>query len=207
MANDSVLLVEGQDDKHVATNLLFAHHLDSRFVVKDKEGIDNLTTSLPIELRASELKRIGVVVDADSALGDRWATLRSILTKAGYASLPKSPLEAGTVIRQGGLPTVGIWLMPNNHDAGMLEDFVALLVPQDDPLLPRASAAVDAIPSNDRRFAELHRSKAVIHTWLAWQSEPGVRMGAAVTRKYLEPGAPTALAFVAWLNKLLVEAE
>ncbi len=205
MANDSVLLVEGQDDKHVATNLLFAHQLHTRFVVKDKDGIDNLTGSLPMELRASELKRIGIVVDADTALVERWTRLRSVLTKAGYADLPIAPLAHGTVVRQGGRPTVGIWLMPNNRDDGMIEDFVALLVPPEDPLLPRARAAVDAIPGEDRRFVEIHRAKAVIHTWLAWQSEPGVRMGAAVTRKYLEPQTPTALAFVAWLNQLLLE--
>ena len=67
--------------------------------------------------------------------------------------------------------------------------------------LPQGAAAA----GEDRRFVEIHRAKAVIHTWLAWQSEPGVRMGAAVTRKYLEPQAPTALAFVAWLNQLLHE--
>ena len=205
MANDSVILVEGQDDKHVITNLLFAHQLDTRFVIKDKDGIDNLTGSLLIELRASELKRIGIIVDADTALVERWTSLRSVLKKAGYTDLPNTPLVPGIVVRQGGRPTVGIWLMPNNCDDGMIEDFVALLVPPEDRLLPRAGAAVDAIPGEDRRFVEIHRAKAVIHTWLAWQSEPGVRMGAAVTRMYLEPQAPTALAFVAWLNQLLHE--
>lgn len=203
MANDSVLLVEGQDDKHVTTNLLFAHQLDKQFVVKDKEGIDNLTGSLPIELRASELKRIGIVVDADTSLTERWTSLVSILKKAGYADFPKTPSVAGTVVRQDGRPTVGIWLMPNNSDNGMIEDFVALLIPAEDPLLPRAQAAIDAIPLENRPFAPTDRSKALIHTWLAWQNEPGVRMGAAVTRKYLEPQSPTALTFVAWLNQLL----
>ncbi len=203
MANDSVLLVEGQDDKHVTTNLLFAHQLDKQFVVKDKEGIDNLTGTLPIELRASELKRIGIVVDADTSLTERWSSLVSVLKKAGYADFPKAPSVAGTVVRQDGRPTVGIWLMPNNSDSGMIEDFVALLVPCEDPLLPRAQAAIDAIPVEIRPFAPADRSKAIIHTWLAWQNEPGVRMGAAVTRKYLEPQSPTALTFVAWLNQLL----
>lgn len=203
MANDSVLLVEGQDDKHVTTNLLFAHQLDKQFVVKDKEGIDNLTGTLTIELRASELKRIGIIVDADTSLNERGTSLVSILTKAGYANFPKIPSVAGTVVRQDGRPTVGIWLMPNNSDDGMIEDFVALLVPAEDPLLPRAQAAIDAIPLENRPFAPADRSKALIHTWLAWQNEPGVRMGAAVTRKYLEPQSPTALTFVAWLNQLL----
>ena len=203
MANDSVLLVEGQDDKHVTTNLLFAHQLDKQFVVKDKEGIDNLLGTLPTELRASELKRIGIVVDADTSLTARWSSLVSILKKAGYADFPKTPRVDGTVLRQDGRPTVGIWLMPNNSANGMIEDFVALLVPWKDPLFPRAQAVIDAIPLENRPFAPADRSKALIHTWLAWQNEPGVRMGAAVTRKYLEPQSPTALTFVAWLNQLL----
>ena len=75
MANDSIRLVEGQDDKHIVTNLLFAHQLEKQFVVKDTDGIDNLTGILPTQLRGSELRRIGIIVDADVSLSDRWRSL------------------------------------------------------------------------------------------------------------------------------------
>lgn len=202
MPTDAVLLVEGQDDKHVVANLLFAHGLDLVFEIKDKEGIDNLLLTLSTELRASDLKRLGLIVDADSPIASRWQRVRAVLVKAGYSSIPSLPDVEGAVLAALGKPTVGVWMMPDNRSDGMLEDFAALLVPADDTLLPRARLAVDQIPLAERRFAEVHEMKAVIHTWLAWQQEPGVRMGAAVTRRYLQSDSPGATAFLNWLNRL-----
>ena len=204
MATDSVLLLEGQDDKHVVTNLLFLHQLEARFNIKEKGGIDNLIDTLSVEIRASELKRIGIVVDADTSLTNRWLSLISVLTKSGYMDIPKTPSGIGTIIKQVGKPTVGIWLMPNNLDNGMIEDFTMLLISPQDRLLPLAQAAVETIPPEDRLFPEVHRSKALVHTWLAWQVDPGVPMGAAIIRKFLGSDTPTALAFVTWLNQLLL---
>lgn len=204
MVTDSVLLLEGQDDKHVVNNLLFAHHLNTRFNIKEKGGLPNLLDTLPVEIRASELKRIGLVVDADTSLTNRWQSLNLVLTKSGYIGIPKTPSESGTILKQEGKPVLGIWLMPNNSDVGMIEDFAMLLISPQDRLLPLAQAALETIPMEDRLFPEVHRSKALVHTWLAWQVDPGVPMGAAITRKYLESDTPTAVAFVTWLNQLLM---
>jgi hypothetical protein len=45
-------------------------------------------------------------------------------------------------------------------------------------------------------------SKANIHTWLAWQEEPGKPMGQAITAKYLNPKSKQAELFVNWLRAL-----
>jgi hypothetical protein len=204
MSFDAVLLVEGQDDKHVVSNLLFAHGLDSAFEVKDKDGLPNLLLTLPTELRASDLKCLGVIVDADSPIASRWERIRAVLIRAGYPFVPIEPQGEGTILTAPGKPRVGVWMMPNNRLDGMLEDFAGLLVPADDTLLPRAHAAVGQIPAAERRFAQAHEMKAVIHTWLAWQQEPGVRMGAAVTRKFLHSHSPVATVFVRWLQRLQI---
>lgn len=44
--------------------------------------------------------------------------------------------------------------------------------------------------------------KAMIHTWLAWQREPGRPMGLAITKRFLDPEAPSAMEFVAWVRRL-----
>ena len=43
---------------------------------------------------------------------------------------PQNPQPKGTIITdfEEELPTVGIWLMPNNQKTGMLEDFIRFLV-------------------------------------------------------------------------------
>ncbi len=100
-------------------------------------------------------------------------------------------------------PLVGIWIMPDNTTAGLLEHFAAALIPEGDPLWPRAQQSVDDIPLAQRLFKEATLPKAKIHTWLAWQSEPGSKMGGAIARKYLDPIAPAAILFVAWIRRML----
>ncbi len=45
-------------------------------------------------------------------------------------------------------------------------------------------------------------SKALIHTWLAWQRKPGRPMGIAITARYLDPTAPHAQQLINWLRRL-----
>jgi hypothetical protein len=58
------------------------------------------------------------------------------------------------------------------------------------------------VPEEERRFPVRHVAKANIHTWLAWQEEPGKPIGQAITKKYLDAGAPHALKLIAWLRAL-----
>jgi hypothetical protein len=196
------LLVEGNDDFHVVLNLCNVHHIPGTFDVIDKKGISNLHDSLSEELDTSDLKVLGILVDADTDVQARWQSLRDILTQAGY-SVPSQPTPAGTILVQEDKPKVGLWLMPDNHLPGMLEDFVAALVPEADPLLPYARECVQNLP--EKRFPSVQRAKADIHTWLAWQSEPGKPMGQAITARYLNPESSQAQGFIDWLYALFVE--
>jgi len=47
-----------------------------------------------------------------------------------------------------------------------------------------------------------HHSKAVIHTWLSWQDEPGKPLGQAITANLLKPETDLAQVFINWLKKL-----
>lgn len=44
--------------------------------------------------------------------------------------------------------------------------------------------------------------KANLHTWLAWQDEPGYPPGTALTRQLLDPHKETAAPFVKWFRNL-----
>jgi hypothetical protein len=197
------LLVEGVDDKHVIGNLLFNHSLDAVFDIKEKESVDTLLGTLTDELEATDLDRIGIVVDIDDALESRWGRLSHALREAGYTAIPALPEAQGTIIVEDGLVPVGIWLMPDNIAVGAIESFVSSLIEGTDHLWPKAQSDVAAIPREHRRFKESFVAKASIHTWLAWQEEPGTRLGQVFKKKYLDPQHPNAGAFVAWLRRLL----
>ena len=205
MAKKKLLLVEGTDDFHVVLNLQGDRGfrvLDTA-EIEDCKGDDKLLGSLPTRIKASEDAIIGVLLDADVDIHGRWNAVRSLLTRAGYGEVPENPDPKGTILEPVAgtlLPRIGIWLMPNNLDPGMLEDFLRTLVPADDPHLPIADSTVNGLP--DRRFSDNHRSKAIMHTWLAWQKEPGKPFGQAITIRFLESNSANADNFCDWLKRL-----
>lgn len=195
-----ILLVEGIDDQHVSWALFEKHAIPETFTVIDSKGINNLLIQLPVRFKESEINTIGVIIDADTNSAGRWQQLRDILAAEGVV-LPASPAENGTIVE--GKKKIGVWIMPNNRINGMLEDFIASLVPANDPLLPIAEAALNNIEQQQlSKYIPAHRSKALIHTWLSWQEDPGTPMGSAITKRYLNTDAAISQTFLLWISTL-----
>ena len=135
----------------------------------------------------------------------RWQSLSDRLSPYGY-QIPDEPKSEGFVHASYDIyPRIGIWLMPDNLQSGMLEDFLKLLIRPDDLLSPFVEEVLSKIEGQDiptRYDRDIHRAKAFIHTWLAWQKEPGRPMGTAITATYLDHNAKLCLRFVGWLNRL-----
>ena len=98
-------------------------------------------------------------------------------------------------------PRVGIWLMPDNQSPGEIEDFVAAMIPDGDPVRPLAERYIDGIPEADRKFAEGKIPRAKIHAWLAAREDPR-RMGAAIGAGDLDTEVTLCQSFAAWLRRL-----
>lgn len=201
------LLVEGTDDLHVISSLREKFKITKSFDIINCVGDRSLLGKLKVLLKGSgNLNTIGVVLDADTDLNNRWNAVYNILKQSGkYEKIPKTCDKNGTII----FPTeeddikVGVWLMPNNNDKGMLEDFVSFLIPKDDKLLPKVDKALSEIEEEKlNQYKEIHKSKARIHTWLAWQEDPGTPMRLAITKKYLSTTPIICQDFISWLDKL-----
>lgn len=202
------IIFEGPDDRHVVMNLLYNHQfdgdrLDSVFKPKEKQGIENLIATLKEEIGATDLGRLGVILDADTNLAGQWARVTQVLDECGCNNIPPLPSVDGTIVETSGGKKIGIWVMPDNKSAGALEDFLGILIGKDDPLWAKAQNDVINIPEGARRFKDTYLSKAQVHTWLAWQEEPGTKMGETFKKKYLNPEHPQAQAFVNWIRRLL----
>ena len=49
-------------------------------------------------------------------------------------------------------------------------------------------------------FSANDADKAALHTWLAWQEEPGLPYGTAMRARFFRDDSPAALAFVTWFR-------
>lgn len=210
LPSERVLLVEGRDDREVIYQFCNHHEIDNRslFKVVPASSVQELLQGLAVRPKSSGLSVLAAVMDADGDIDKRWTQVRGAVKSHGY-DLPTAPSPNGTICESPGptRPRLGLWLMPNNETQGMLEDFLLKLVVDDDPLLKSARVAVAAIPKDQRQFGPTKNTKAVLHTMLAWQAEPGTPMGQAITKRYLDPTRDPAPAFEAWLRDLFVLVE
>jgi hypothetical protein len=195
------LVVEGPDDQHVIGHLLMRRGIRVE-EPKVAGGIPPLLENLHVYLRGSADAH-AIVVDADLDVAARWQAVRQRIEESGYRDVPRSPNPSGTIIEQAGKRPVGVWIMPDNTIPGTLEHFVHMLVPEGDSLWPVAKLAIANIPEGQRHFPDQSAPKAEIHTWLAWQQEPGTPMGSAINQRYLTANSPYADAFVSWIERLL----
>jgi hypothetical protein len=197
-------MVEGPDDEHVVKHICGTLQLGEIECIKPYGGKDALIDGIGVRLKESDIGMLGIILDADTDLPARWQSVASHLRAAGYRNVPTQPEADGTIIESPAsslLPRVGVWLMPDNKLPGNLEDFLNFLVPDGDGLLTHADQAIASIPEGQRRFAHTKVAKARIHTWLAWQDEPGKPFGQAISARYLDLHMPVANVFASWLKR------
>ena len=207
MANGKILLVEGTDDEHVLKHICGNRDIPHLDEVEKYGSVEKLIESIGVRLPLliEEGDVVGIVIDADTEISDRWKSIRNRIISVGYQNVPDQPDSDGTILDPPAgtyLPRLGVWIMPNNQISGILEDFLRFLVPQPNILFDHAKVSVAAIPEGERRFKQLDEPKAVIHTWLAWQKKPGFPFGKAITARFLDPNVPEVDVLAAWLKRL-----
>ncbi|ENA1815744.1 hypothetical protein ABF174_002384 [Flavobacterium psychrophilum] len=196
------LLVEGNDDQHVIWALCEKFTVNENFDVIDCEGITKLYEQLPVRFKQAQVNTIGLIIDADSEIKDRWKSISPLLSLQGFIIPQEIPID-GLILKDNSGFKIGVWIMPNNNENGMLEDFISFLVPKDDKILPIVNDTLTNIENQGlNQYSLIHKSKATIHSWLSLQSDPGTPMGLGITKRYLTTDEETCLKLVNWLKEL-----
>lgn len=196
------LLVEGNDDQHVIWALCEKFTVTENFDVIDCEGITKLYEQLPVRFKQAQVDTIGLIIDADSEIKDRWKSISALLSLQGFTIPEEIPLE-GLILKGNSEVKIGVWIMPNNNQNGMLEDFISFLVPKEDKILPIVNDTLTNIENQGlNQYSLIHKSKATIHSWLSLQADPGTPMGLGITKRYLTTDEETCLKLVNWLKEL-----
>lgn len=218
-----ILFVEGTDDQHTIWAICEHFKVKETFIVEipdgagkinpklrttEKGGIDNVLKATQGFLAAQNVERLGIVIDADDNLSNQWKKVSNILEKLGYGNIPPHPNPNGTIIEQENRLKFGVWIMPDNEiEKGFLETFLTYLVPDSEGNETWQQAQKCVAELKEKPFVKKkanHTHKAEIHTFLAWQEEPGKPFGTAITAKYLQADNPQCQSFVDWLNRLFV---
>ena len=211
-----ILIVEGEQDKRIVPEFIEAKGItwcnkqkEPIVYIKSCGGYELITPDvISTELKASRLTHFGLMVDADDNPSGRWESIRNACLKS-IPDFPEELPETGLIHTTNGIK-FGVWIMPDNRMRGMLETFLAYVIPNESD--PHESDTlwdyVEEVVSESRKkgapFKETHTDKAKIYTWLAWQNEPGRQLHQAIKERILNPNYlhPKAQAFFDWFKTL-----
>lgn len=208
---ESVLLTEGKSDCIVISNICSHRKIKENFKPLNCKSRGEAISFLELTIneQATRYKNVGIVIDAETDNKATWQKIKSRIEKTGrYNNIPNSLPANGLILQanQSTHPRLGVWIMPNNKTDGMLEDFVSLLAGDGNTLMQESELVLKSLEErNIEEYKQVHRAKAKIHTFLAWQDEPGHPMGTAITARILDAGAKEADIFVEWIKRLFEE--
>lgn len=227
-----ILLVEGKKDAQVIKALCDTQEIRTHIVEKlDPESYSNehlfeiyvppnsndetlLTFGLESTLSTSDIQVIGIILDADKPK-DNPAPQNRVNAIKHQLKIKKLLLDPlGTILKQTDLQSsehnrvkklqrFGFWLMPDNVNSGMLEDFLMKIIKKPEQCIDLAERCIkEAKTEGCCTFKDAHLSKAIIHTYLAWQHEPGNTLELSIKTGKLDKNAELAQKLIAWLKQL-----
>lgn len=204
------LLVEGAEEQHVIPHLLDKHivwgDIPEEWPVKIHQfgGIEKMLSSgaISAQLKASDLRAVGIIVDANSDAQNRFNQISSRV-KEVFSNFDAKLTDDGVVWRSASNITVGIWVMPDNSGNGMLETFLAYLLDSStERLWKHVCDFADEAKKLGGGYKDVHLDKARIHSFLAVQDEPGHSLGVAAQKKSFDLRPKVAKQFVDWFTKV-----
>lgn len=202
-----LLLVEGETDRHVVYAICSKLELPENFNVASSKNDDGALAEFSSKAKAPNRPQIlGLVLDADSSADTRWLQIIGKMKRHGYSFPPKPMIEGFiTVSEKPGWPKIGVWLMPDNCNSGMLEDLLISCLEE-----PSRQFIVNHVDDAKRQgiaqYKDCHRSKAIIHSYLAIQDEPGKPLGQSITADFIDIDRPDVRKFSDWLQRLFSQA-
>jgi len=206
-----VLLVEGNGDKEVIEKILSERNIPCPRI-EAGGSVEKAFHSFEIYIKnPRQYRTVGLIVDADLHPDGRWQRFVQILNRADrYPKLEGSMLPHDGVIiepKDQEDSKVGLWVMPDNMSHGMLESFLSEIAVTTQPeLIDEAENALARLEEKGiQGYSPAHREKAKIHTYLAWQAQPGSSLSMAITKHYLNASAESASPFTDWVLRLFTQ--
>lgn len=146
-----------------------------------KTRLSNYIATLPKRPGFGNLTAIAITRDADQ---DPNAAFQSVCTALENAQLV-TPQKGGSF--GAGTPRVGVFILPDCQNVGMLEDLCLASVTSD-LAMPCVDDFIHCV--NNRGRQPTNMAKARVHAWLASHVVPDLRLGEAARAGYWDWDSP-----------------
>ena len=156
-----LLLSEGKDEQYLLPELLelagvpwpkpppvFIHQTDGVATLLDLDTVEAI-------YKEPDRTALGLVVDANGDVAARWNRARTMLT-AIAPGFPRELSTLGIIHQEPAGPRLGLWLMPDNERAGMLETLLLAIRKDDPPVWTHVTAAVVEAKRVGAPFRDAH---------------------------------------------------
>lgn len=203
-----VLIVEGQSDLRVVPFLFERAGVswpkgNEPVDVREPGGFDGMVKEgyLGSQWKQSGMAALGIIADADTDPQARWNALRARLLPL-RPDVPVSLPTDGLYLAGVNGPSLGVWIMPENGPAGMLESLLLKARGGPADVWELATRAVNEARAAGAPWRDPHRHKAELHSWLAWQDPPGRQMHEAARDNLLRPDEPSLMRLTDWFRRV-----
>lgn len=217
---NELILVEGTGDQDFIGGLLKeigktgVEPFPPRQLGGPSNGINNVIKMIPVLMNLildGTTTKAAILIDADytghnGGFAARRKQVTDLLAIEGYVIpvIPTVNADIGEVFNHpDGRTAIGLFILPNHKDDGMLEDMLAGMV-TDEPyrgLLNHAKAVVNSLPITLFNLI-LHTSKAEVGTFMAWQKKPPAHAGACVRDSIFNANAPASADLLNWIHRV-----
>ena len=176
VTSDALLVVEGSDDAWFCNAFLRRGLQQAEVQIAEVGGTPKLRPFITGTLKAAEnlpnLRRLGIVTDADNNATAAFQRVRNALADAGFPA-PRRVWETA----QSGNLIVSIAVLPDGSATGDLEGLCLRSI-AGDPLTDCVDEYIACAKAAGREIAD--SNKARLHAYLAAAgSQPGLRLGEA----------------------------
>jgi hypothetical protein len=206
-AKIDALFVEGPDDGAVVNALIkklvgieLGHK--TRLVRTSDEGGGDAWALRAFEdlvQKAQPGARVGVIVDRDQVMNDKWPMVSAILRRLGTVT-HDGPSTAGAIVDG----RHGIWMWPDNVGHGDLEDFVLKIIPASSALTYAAEVCRVAKAEHAAEYEPRHAPKAALKVRSVWRDASAAGGYGHLIRNLPLTVTPACDAFLAWFTRLFL---
>jgi len=191
-----LLAVEGIDELNFFEELFKHIGMADTVDLRDVGGKDQFKNKMPALKKITgfnKLEAIAIIRDADESLKSAFESIKGVLEKMDL----KAPARPGKF--SGGIPKVGIFIMPDNANNGMLEN-LCLDTVKDHEAMKCVNPFIDC--SKELKEQPKNIAKAKAQSFLALMPEIANSVGRGAKKDYWDFDSVELKALIRFLTQL-----